>query len=829
MPDNQHNPKNADVPVVSGTPDSGAPSTAASSDFGLGALNQSLAQQDALREQRQLEQQKQALRVDQGQKDMAKIAVAGTQVSQQVVDSMAGLTKVVGENQKAEQEMRDLQTSGNAGDFIQAIGKTISDPQRYTAAGRAKRLAEESNNVQALTAVASAKQNMLSMAAGAVDAQVKAQAGPLNMAQLQETQGNERIQAELARTQTQAQTLATNNQLQEQQLAMMSPADTKAALAKSGGKPIDVGGVIISPGQLQSRVDQLDARQDIADARQAAQETKRLDLNDKLARRELETYSVEELRPMLLNGDPTGKFKLNDIKQVYDTKTAAQTDAIQTAVKAFQFQDFGASTIAPAADEINKIQPNVTPGTPLARQLQQFKSTVGAVANTAEQFRNKETGGYDMPPAVAAASNLAVNDAHDKLMAEVNKQAKQQAKGDKNVEEILNNTLVGNPAPKETVQAAILDRLDNNRPLNDILSDATATKVKQIYTQTYQNLLSQAIANPMANSAESKKLLKEQAQQEAIKQGIGQEITSRTVDLVTNQIDMPDNPLVGQYDKNSFLREVANADSRGRKIFKDTYNLTDEEMARVSQGQAVPDKGVGPEQIANLTTTQNQELFLELDSHQNGLAKKYVDWWGQKGGDYINRVQDARHQEAQKGGIQGLSYESYASEMETQQSQDYVGSLQDSFNNGYDQTKKERYHNLVSFDTRPEYRQAALLQLDSSLTDSEKQKFMGDFLLPAIKDMAAKGGTYTYINDQVEQMIQAGVSNSPEVQKILQKVSKNRTNNVNTLEGILVKPFWNRVALSMTPFASDPESTLERSVSSRREYQWFEDLYKEQK
>lgn len=806
----------------------------ANDPFGLGALTQTFDNQDQLLQKRQAEEAAQQARVNEAQADMAKISVASAKVSQSVADSMGALGTVLDQTHKNAQEQDQLLHSGNPWDALQLVGKQMLNPEDYTRAGRDKKLAEASQEANVRVSIGAAQQAMLQDASKAVEMQATAQAGPLNIAKMAETQGQERIQAELTRVQAQAGQLATSTQMQNLTLANMGADQTRAALASSKGQPINVGGVTITPGALETRVQELDQRQDIQESREAARTQQKMNLDKRLAQRELSTMNLEELRPLMATGDPSGRFDLDDIKHAYDIKSQAQTDIIGNAMKQLQFADFGANVIAPAADQINQMQPGIPKGTPLEREFNNYKLTVGTVAQSMNQFKDPQTGQYKIPLELSAASNLAVNDANSRLEKAISTQAKFAARGDKNMEMIYDATYRGQPIPKDVIESAVTDRLSNNKPLDDILPASTAAKVKTIYQQTYQNLLAQAVMNPVSNTAESRKILQQQAQQTALEQGVGGEINDRTIDLLQNQTSMPDNPLTGVYDPAALTKEVALADQQGRNTFKSTYNLTDEEMGRIAAGQTVPDKGVGQEQIAQLSAVQNQAFFMRLDGHQLGLAKKYVDWWTNSGRDYISKIADARHAKAQGGsGVQDLAFEAYAGQMESQQSNEYIGSLRDAYDNGYDRTRDQAFHNMISFDQKPEYRQAALLNMNRDLSPGEKKQFMTGFLLPLVTDAQGKGLNYEQTNTLIERAIGGAKLPDPSMQKILQKVQKTRDSDSTALDSILTKPFFRSSMTSyIFPGVGTPAQVqLRNSVNNPDPdsgYGWFQDIFKGQ-
>lgn len=779
-------------------------------DFGLGAITGLLDSQKVLMEKRQEEERIQQEKQNAANNSLSSILADSAKVSETLVREITPLVEDTAKLDQARKEQEQLESSGNPIDFLTSIGNKIVDPSRYTYEGRQKRINENQQQVNVKTAYASQQQAALGDLAKVVQADVVASGGKLAMASLMEKQGEEQLNTEVMRVKAQTDTLAASRALIDQKLATMTEEETRAAAANSKGQPIDVGGIIISPRALEDRVMELDNRKDLLEQRALAQESKKFELDKKLAKKELETMNLEELRPMLQTG--SSKYSLEDIKAVYDVKSKAQTDAIDQQLKIFRFSDFGAAVIAPIADELDRVAPAIPKNSQLAGALSTYKTNVVAVTGQLNAYKE---AGIQIPPAVFEAANTALTESKKAFEAAIDKEATLKSKGDKDLKDIYMETFRGNPPPKASVEQAIGNRLEKNEPLDDIFPPDQAKLIRELYTT---KLGEKKRANVM-NSLDDK-TIRQEAMQEAINEGVLQSISDRTIDLYRNQVNTPGNPLGGIISGDRFVGMVAEADGRGAESFKRTFGLSDEEMQAVLENKQIPGKVSGAD-IANLSIIQTQELMLMLDSVESGLGKKYVDWWSQNAVSYVTETRKNRAQNASATGVQQAAFESFAGGVEAQQIGDYVDLLNKS-EVGYQTQKQKRYDEMVSFDLNPINRQAALLQFDSGLNDEEKKLFMKGFIIPIINEGNQKNLDFDQINSAVEAAIDANTTNDPRIAKILKKVAANRPSIVNNLESVMGNPFW-RAGPEQPRMGFQPNAWLRRTTA-QRSYQWFRDI-----
>ena len=769
-------------------------------DYGLAGVTNTLNKQNELMRKRHEAEMAQEARRKAANAEKARIAESSAKITQGLVDELGGLTSVLDQAEKGRQEVEALKQSGSPIGYLELIGKQARDPGTYTQAGRAKKVAEATQLMNARTQEASIRQSALNDLSQMVDAQFAAAGSELESAKLNEQQNQEVINAEMARVQSMGQTLLANRQLAEQRLAMMTDEETRALWQKSGKKPIDVGGVMIDPGMLEGRIQALDERKFAEETRAAALEQKKDALAAKAAKRVLESMNIEELRPMVLNGDE--RFELADIKQVYDTKMAAQSDELTRLGMEFQYQDFNAGVTVPAMEDANRMATSIPKNSAAEMALSNYRTTIGAIMGTTKALADK---GIELPIEAKVKGAEAIAKAREDVDKAIDKEATLKAKGDKNLKDAYVDLYRGEPVQAASVEAAISTRLLKGAPLDDVLPQETANIVRTRYNELVQSLQKQ---NIVGMGALDRDTIKKMAMQQAIQEGIGATITERTQDMFTNQLEDPTNPLHGAISKQSMLGMIAKSDQEGIRDFKRTYNLTDEEFTRFSQGATIEGK-VGPQNKVELGIIQGQRFLMELDATTPGLAKKYTEWWAEKGPAYAEATQ-AKRLAAGRTNLQVAAMEAFAGNMEKEGQYAYMQTMNEAYES-YEGAKDERFNTLVSFDYKPEHRQAALLQRDGSLNDNERAEFMKGFIFPIMRKAREENLSYSDTNELIERAIDANITEDPKLAKLLNKVAKNRSAITEDVESIMQKPFWR---------AQNPN--LRRQYN--RKYEWYENI-----
>lgn len=772
----------------------------AGEDYGLAGVANMLGKQAELTRKRHEEELAKQARQKAANNEKARIANSSAKISQDLVGELGGLSATIDRAEKGRQEVEALRADGGLGATLDLIGKQIRDPGTYTRAGRTKAVAEATSLMNARTQEAALRQSALNDLSQVVDAELLAKDSGYEAAKLDEQQNQELINTEMIRVQTMNNTLVANQQLADSRLAVMTDEELKATHQRAGGKPIDVGGVMIDPGTLERRIQAVDERAYARETRAAALEAKNQELAKKAAERELESMNIEELRPMVLSGDP--RFELADIKRVYDTKLAAQADNIARLGLEFRYQDFGAAVTVPAMEDAERMATGIPKGSVAEQALGTYRQTIGSVMAATRALADQ---GIEMPPEARESGALAIQKAREEVDKAIEKEATLRSKGDKNLKDAYIDLYRGEPVQAASVEAAITSRLNKGMPLDDVLPQETAAIVRNRYNELVQELQKNNIMGQM-----DRETIKRLATQQAIQEGVGRSIAVRTQDMFVNQLQDPENPLYGALQPNAMLGLIAKSDQAGIQDFKRTYNLTDEEFTRFSQGQSIEGK-VGPAQKVELGVIQGQRFLMELDAINPGLAKRYTGWWETKGPAYAEKTQQARLATAKRDGLQAAAMESFAGDMEKEGQYAYMQTLNQAYET-YQGAKEERFNSMVSFDFKPEIRQAALLQMDDSINDEDRANFMKGFIFPIMRSAKEQNLDYDDTNRLIEQAIDANVTDDPKLAKILNKVAKNRSKIAENVESIMQKPFWR---------AQNPN--LRRAMGQRK-YAWFEDI-----
>jgi len=777
---------------------------------------ESLSEHQRLIADRQAQQLEQQKRTNAATQAVADITKKSADVTQDLMGNLAPALETVDKLQKGKTRQEQLRGSGNFGDFLEFVGNEVRDPDTYTRTGRAKTLAETTSLMNVQTQVAQLKQSALQDLSQVVKADLEASGGQLALASLMETQSAERMTAEVARVEQQAMLLQQNRALAQQKLATMSIEETKAAAVKAAGGSIDVGGVLISAGDLEARVLELDNSAYLAETRQAARELKNTALEQKIARKQLENMNLPQLRELTITGSPD--YNLSDINDVYKLKTAAQAEGIAYDVQMNKYANWSDGVLVPVIQDLQKIEPSIPKNSSLDSSFKGYQGTVMAVTRVLQGYRE---AGRDMPPEVIAQADITIQEARTQFESAITKEAKQRSGNDQDLENIYTEMYRGNPVPRASVEAALITRLNKGMPLTDVLPPETAKLVQQKFNTKFQEKMLQ---NQMGLGSD-KTTLKQEAMQEAIYEGVQNSITGRTNELFWDQANKAGNPLSGILTPYQVMGMVAESDARGLKAFAATYQLDEAEMQAVADGNEIPGK-VTRRDAQNLEVMQNQELLMRLDSMGAGKAEQYVDWWNKNGDQYVAEKKAARLAVSRTAGVQEAAMETYASDIEADQIRGYQQGINDAFDS-YNGLKQQRYQEMISFDLKPEHRQAALLQFDESLSDGERKQFMSGFLLPLIREGQKNGLDFTKINAIVEQAIDSNVAATPEIGKLLKKVAKNRPAIVGRVESMMERPFWSYLApVKMSPRSGmDPSEWLDNTVRQNG-FTWYAESLK---
>jgi hypothetical protein len=391
----------------------------------------------------------------------------------------------------------------------------------------------------------------------------------------------------------------------------------------------------------------------------------------------------------------------------------------------------------------------------------------------------------------------------------------------------LTSVYRGEPAPQAAVQNAVTERLEKNRSLSDVFPPATAALIEKKYREKLTKKGPVDFLNP--TTAEDQRIRKQQAQDEAVQEGIRESMADREDARMIGQLKQPGNPLSTLYDPTSLIGEIKAADDEGEATFMRLNNISPDQMNQLRAGKDIPaesrsDGGFSAARArTELYQMQNQALFIRLDTKQPGISTKYVEWWTKNADAYGRDTMQKRTEVTPQGGVQQAAFDTYANDIEYQGTQDYAASIYEA-HQSYDTRKEQMRKDMFSFGLDPVQKQATMLQFDKTLTDSERKAFMKGFVNPIIEDAKKKGLDFHATNSLIEKAIESNVTSDPEIAKLLKKVGKERESINQNLEMVVNQgQIGNRAA-----FLGGP-STPANQLRNYNTFPWLQDLMNEGK
>lgn len=107
---------------------------------------------------------------------------------------------------------------------------------------------------------------------------------------------------------------------------------------------------------------------------------------------------------------------------------------------------------------------------------------------------------------------------------------------------------------------------------------------------------------------------------------------------------------------------------------------------------------------------------------------------------------------------------------------------------------------------------------------------MKGFFLPIIDEAEKQGLKYEAINTLIEKQLEIGSPQDPEMNKILRKISKNRSEDIQYLQDHFVRPWWKETLQNLNPMnsavVSDPTESVYYNLT-RSPYSWYQEIVKE--
>jgi len=512
-------------------------------------------------------------------------------------------------------------------------------------------------------------------------------------------------------------------------------------------------------------------------------------LIDQAQEREVRGMSQRELNDIRNNNYKNAageQYQPSVIDDAYARRKQAEVDSINEQVRNYQLDNFDTATLAQERERTAAVAARVPAGTPLEKATKNFQSAVGIAGLGA----GKDQG------IVSRASSLAIySDARAKYDAAIDAQAKFDAKGDKNLEEIRRAYYRGEAVPQETLTNAAADRLGKFKSVADLFPAATATKIERRYRDLLQARLQVGIADP-AMSAEDKKIVQADVVQEAIDWGINQDLKGQTEFILGNQIKDPSHPLYGKMSQQQLAGLYAQADGMGIQQWKQINKLSDADADSLMNG--IPPQGQDTNGAAQLYQQlkfmQNQELLQVLDGVEPGLGHDVATWWQANGSHYIQQVQGS-YAAATQNNFQANNFGTISQDVVGRGFDDYAVGLSQADATYQDQMTK-RNAEFMTFNSDPQKMQAAVLSHMKDVTDPERSQLMTEVIQPLLDAAKQKGLDFASTNEFVEKQIASYEPKTPEMKSLMKTMRRVRPDTIANIQS------WSLLQRGLSPYSS---------------------------
>lgn len=602
----------------------------------------------------------------------------------------------------------------------------------------------------------------------------------LSVIKLQETQGQELIDAHTSNLAVTQQTMATQDSIQQLQLSKMTAEEvqqTYQSMKAAGVDTATVDGVDIPAGKMEERVQAMQDREynmflrnqqigaialsnvtaaELPKLKELAmqdpnrqvqignasvslaqiqareldvmtQDVTTLQLRDtqiglakkyaaEADKRVLQTMNVPELNQLALNNGVDSSGYQYDLGAVVGQLEVKR--GLNNAGLAQQFQV--ASIGDPLTAIANRQQAlgaiQAEPGTQLAEEIARQRSVLSVAATTVESSKGD--------PRVLAETMTTVSQVltggDEAIQTAVAAEAKRKSNGDPLREQAYKHLLIGQPIPQEIVQQALSENMKKGRPVGDWLSPETRGVYLNAYRE-YETQIKMEYRNAgMPLSAVDADSLAHDAGIKAVQQKLGSNVTDQLMAAQTRSGigDKYGNPLYGVLTAGRFLATTRQADIEGADLYAKALGISPEELAK-----RPPD--------SQLMAYQSAALIRKLEEVKPGLGNAYAAWWGSE---KKNGFVETFAAQQQFGGTT-LGEKSEASIMaglHTSTAEMIGASLSEGSDLLYQSQLQEQHANYVLFGGNPVNKQVYLLEQDPSLTPAEKQQAMTEIIIPIL-------------------------------------------------------------------------------------------------
>lgn len=760
------------------------------------------------REQIAEERRKAQLRDSQVQQEVTKKNV---QLTREYQESTDFFRESVADTRRAAMQSRKL-SDGSILDKIALAGLQSLEPAKYTAAGRTKRLAEDSQYVSALGQI----YNIDKMG---LETELLASAANVDKYKLLETISTERLTA----LKTAADTAKGNFEAAETMKSLaiqgLDPTQIDAAIQQadlSGGK-VNIGGVDIDRLTLENRKFNLTeqehqrtlrgvlrqtelfaAEELLKDqpAKAKANEAQRENVDTEILlrkeelraqvrkaiqdsqRTELAHKSLEELTSIRGNryvSKDGEEFNPADVDEMYTRAMTAKSDAITQKVDEFKFGNYDATQLIQEDRRIETLLPRFKTNSPLYHAAQTYRRTLALSSNFV---------GSDKGPLERRIGMTVLGEAKTAFEEAIDKQVNMDTK-DASLKEVYREFYRGNPIPEPELRAVIGERLLANKPIVDVLPPEMVVKVMKEYSVRSQE---KKLAG-VANLGFDEKIAKQEAANEALDAAINDNIATKSIGLLENQIRFPGHPVAtAGVSPAEFGDLMRSADSIAFSLWQKDTGFDEKQSRAILNNQTPEGMSDTEAQQARqmLRDLENQQLLLNLESKQTGLGTQFVRWWQTEGTKYIQTqtMTDRPGTTVADGIVNSLTQSALVNRMGQYGLELYQADGQQK------QLQARQFSDLITFGGDAEQSQIVLLDTNQELSSPDKKRIWTQVIAPALAEAKQLNLGFEDANAFVEQKILTAEGADPAAVAAIKTLRRTRSDNLAHLNSIRSWAKW---------------------------------------
>lgn len=698
---------------------------------------------------------------------------------------------------------RQLVDSGGFMEMATLAGLRLLDPGGYDQEVRARRTQEDVGFISTLGAVTDVR--MQELQSRLVESQTQLQGF-----QLSESIALERAEQATKVNELRRGELMSSRMLQDEQIAGMSPEEINEVLSNSGDT-LNAGGVEIPRFKLQEEA----RRRELLELTELAQHAAHTDEQKRRVQRErLQLMPREELTELRVNNYQLNgeMFRPDDVDSAYTKRVQAEDDSINEALRAEQLRHLPQGIVTEAAQLTEVLKESLPADSPMQAHVRSFKTRVGAAAGLVESS----------DPNQQAAGLALIQSAQEEFQKQAAAQARRDSPLDKELEQARFEFYTSGRVPTERVTAIAIDRLAADKSLAGVLPARDEQTLRQIHRQVFESLISEAAQDMMAPAMtqtqrkEAKREAAVLAWGEFLSQHGGQ-IANRAYYQQTAMAgipgtDAPPHPLHGIESPTKFAGTVRQAEEAAIEVLQQQYGLDrDQVHAILARGNAGIPEGsqlTAEEFVAQLNHLQSMHLMQMYDPE---MAQRIIDWNLRWGDQYIDMFTSAMR--GSTSGFEAHALLSLTSESARDEWYSTVGDMSVAL----DSAKQQTAQKIADFAFGdPELWQAAMLQSDQNLQDSEKE-IVWEAIAPILAEAQQLGLRGPEAQNWIERRVGALEFDSPEGRKAYKTFMRERKLTLDTLRNA-VDWIWNIRFHQMGVYLPNQESLLREQVGGASFY-----------